>query len=391
MTHNLPPIVLFGYDSSPFTQKIRLSLRLLQLPYTFVLVPSMMPRPVLVDYFNLTYRKIPVLAIGREVIADTSLIVEWLHSDPHLKAYRDERTGKDGADSGQEVHHDARGRVLARLLGSHYTDRPLFRLTTGLIPGAVWRTRFGEDRAGLIGHKLDANKLERKVPGNLAGLDTFLSLLEPLFADGGWVLGGEKPSAADVNLYYQLDWGEKISRGEGIEDLTGERATNGSGEGMREVFNRDRYPGLHAWFDKFTKYIEALPSMETRVERGDEQSVDGIMRQLEQTERDQEVPLLPTPNASLGGLDERIGLSLGSRVSVAPRDTGHNDPTTGTLTGISPEEVVIVPDVPEAVGKAGKKARVEGVRVHFPRVEFVIIPAKEVKTFAMNSRHMLYL
>jgi hypothetical protein len=33
----------------------------------FVIVPSMMPRPVLKDNFNITYRKIPVLFIGREV------------------------------------------------------------------------------------------------------------------------------------------------------------------------------------------------------------------------------------------------------------------------------------------------------------------------------------
>jgi hypothetical protein len=34
----------------------------------FIVVPSMMPRPVLKDNFHLTYRKIPVLAIGHEVI-----------------------------------------------------------------------------------------------------------------------------------------------------------------------------------------------------------------------------------------------------------------------------------------------------------------------------------
>lgn len=376
MPAKLPSVALFGYDSSPFTQKIRLTLRLLQIPYTFVLVPSMMPRPILVDNFNLTYRKIPVLAIGKELIIDTSLIVEWLHSDPRLRAYRkDEIMRTDGTSSGQEVHHDARGRVLARLLSSHYTDRPLFRLTTGLIPSVVWRTSFGEDRASLIGHKLDADKLEKKVPKNLAGLDTFLSILEPLFADGGWVLGGKKPSTADVSLFYQLEWGENISRGQGIEDLTGGSTADGSGEGMREVFNKDRYPGLHAWFKRFRGYIEALPSVETRIERRDETGVDEVMKQLEQNERSEKVPLLPTPNANLEALDERNGLAIGSKVSIAPQDTGQKHPTVGTLVGISPEEVVILPDMPEV----GKKARIEGVRLHFPRVEFVVVPAKVVK------------
>lgn len=38
----------------------------------------MMPRPVLRNTFGLTYRKIPVLAIGREIYCDTSLIIEAL-------------------------------------------------------------------------------------------------------------------------------------------------------------------------------------------------------------------------------------------------------------------------------------------------------------------------
>lgn len=33
----------------------------------YVTVPSMMPRPMLRDNFNLAYRKIPTLLIGREV------------------------------------------------------------------------------------------------------------------------------------------------------------------------------------------------------------------------------------------------------------------------------------------------------------------------------------
>jgi len=85
-----PPIVaLFGYDASTFTLKIRLALRLKQIPYTFIPVPSMLPRPLLRNNFHLTYRKIPVLAIGREIYCDTSLIVEALeHFFPESEGYR---------------------------------------------------------------------------------------------------------------------------------------------------------------------------------------------------------------------------------------------------------------------------------------------------------------
>ena len=50
----------------------------------------MIPRPVLHDTFNLTYCKIPILALGREVYYDTSIILEALeHSFPfqHIRRY----------------------------------------------------------------------------------------------------------------------------------------------------------------------------------------------------------------------------------------------------------------------------------------------------------------
>lgn len=89
MAPGTPAVVLFGYDSSTFTLKARLALRLKQIPYTFVPVPTIMPRPLLRDNFHLTYRKIPVLAIGREIYCDTSLVIEALeHFFPEGEGYQ---------------------------------------------------------------------------------------------------------------------------------------------------------------------------------------------------------------------------------------------------------------------------------------------------------------
>jgi hypothetical protein len=49
-------------------------------------------------------------------------------------------------------------------------------------------------------------------------------------------------------------------------------------------------------------------------------------------------------------------------LSIAPDDTGRDNPTVGTLVRIGVEEVVIRPN---------EKAEV-GVRVHFPRLGFVV-------------------
>jgi glutathione S-transferase len=226
-----PPILLFGYASSPFTHKVRLTLTLKSLPYIYIPVPSMMPRPLLASAFGVTYRKIPILAIGRDVYCDTSLIVEALESrflegDGYGSVYPvDKSTGR-------------RNRSLLRGFASFWIDRPFFRVTTGLIPSSVWRTQFGRDRAGLIGHVLDADKLEKKVDGNLGRLDLQLGLFEDWLAEGkgrGWLFDTETPSMADVSLYYQLDWGKEIASGKGIGDLTGGGTEDTNTVGMGEV------------------------------------------------------------------------------------------------------------------------------------------------------------
>ena len=119
-----------------------------------------MPRPLLRDNFNLTYRKIPILALGREIYCDTSLIIEALeHFFPESEGYQ---TLYPKAADGRNY------RPMIRGFASYWTDRPLFRVACGLMPASIWRSQFGRDREGLIGHKIDADKLERKQPEMLS-------------------------------------------------------------------------------------------------------------------------------------------------------------------------------------------------------------------------------
>lgn len=360
-----PPVVLFGYESSTFTLKVRLALRLKQIPYTFITVPSMMPRPLLKDTFGLTYRKIPVLNIGRELYCDTSLICEALEQFfPESEGYQ---TLYPPAVDGRDY------RGLIRGFASYWTDRPLFRVTTGLIPSSVWRTSFGVDRAGLIGHKLDPDKLEKKLPENLSRLDMQLSMLEPLFAsnrdDSPWILSTNSPSLADLSVYYQLQWGSDIAAGRLIGNLTagGTEDTNGS-EGATPVFNAQRYPGVYAWYTMLKAYMENLPSTETT-----DPEFSTVLEQIKKAPAlGKKSLLLPTPRSSHTELDRKCGLTEGATVSVAPDDTGRADPTVGTLVALSPEEIVIKPQQLE------KAAAVEA-RIHFPRLGFVVRTVDQAK------------
>ncbi|GME39405.1 hypothetical protein FB451DRAFT_40340 [Neofusicoccum parvum] len=321
-----PPILLFGYDSSLFTQKARLALRLLRLPSTLIRVPPRPPRPLLLRPFALPYRKIPVLAVGRDLYVDTALIAAVL----------DARFASGAAT----LFPDKQVAPLARLWAATCADRPLFRVMTGLVPGRVWRARFGVDRGRLVGHALDAAKLAAKRPRNVAALDAWLSAVEGRFADGGggWLFGaGAAPGWADVALWEQLEWGVGVAGGRGVGDLTGgeegdgggevAEGENGEGRGLvGRVWNEGRYPGLWRWFEAFRAYVEALPVEEERVEGSEEEKMRVVVERLGACgECGLRESMMKTSAVGEGGVDELIGLVPGAEVVIAPDDTGKDE------------------------------------------------------------------
>lgn len=325
-----------------------------------------MPRPLLKEVFGLSYRKIPILAIGREIYCDTSLIIEVLEQyfpSYSPTCYAATASGSYGTIYPQASMGSWDYRPLARGFASFWTDKPLFRTTTGLIPHTVWESQFGIDRAQLIGHNLDSKKLRAKVPQNLAAFDLHLSLLEPLFmakgSDGGWVLPTGSPSLADVSLYYQVRWGVDIASGRGIYNLTGGGTVDTSKDVTKDVWNEQRYPGLWRWFHQFEEHINTLPDLEVVVKEGDHGWKQGLAESKLLREDTMMVPTAVSPHQSL---DTERGLQTGAVVSVVPDDTGRGDPTTGRLIAIGVEEVVIEPE---------RRGELE-VRVHFPRLGFVI-------------------
>lgn len=113
-----------------------------------------------------------------------------------------------------------------------------------------------------------------------------------------------------------------------------------------------------------------LPSTETRVEGGSNGGAwrDAIAQCAVSTDAG---VLLLTPAPQHVEFDRKSGLLPGVQVSVAPDDTGRDDPTLGTLITLSPEEVVIQPR--ETKGEEKRGGRVSAW-VHFPRLGFVVRP-----------------
>jgi glutathione S-transferase len=62
----MPEIILHHYDTSPFSEKVRLLLGLRGLAWRSVIQPTIMPKPQLVPLTG-GYRRIPVMQIGADV------------------------------------------------------------------------------------------------------------------------------------------------------------------------------------------------------------------------------------------------------------------------------------------------------------------------------------
>lgn len=228
-------------------------------------------------------------------------------------------------------------RRLVRGMASYWTDRPLFRITVALMPGAIWRTHFGTDRAGLIGHPLDAEKLEAKIPENLTKLDTQLSLLEPRFASRRgkqtWLFDTASSGQADVSLWYQLKWGMDVASGALTAGLTASQSPNTSSSAssadtdknpMARVFNAHRYPALFTWFRRFESYMSNLPWTETECN-----DFNALLQEVRDSPKlGQKSLLLPTPRPDLKDLDAECGLTEGAVVSVTPDHTGRGEYVT---------------------------------------------------------------
>lgn len=180
-----------------------------------------------------------------------------------------------------------------------------------------------KDRAQLIGHKLDPDKLEKKLPENLSRLDLQLSLFEPLLAgtDGPWIFSTPTPSLADISVYYQLLWGEDISSGRYSSNISeGEVQNDAPGDVMSEVFNSERYPAVVTWYRRMRAYFDELPSTEK------ESDIDNVLAEMKRSPSlGPKSLLLPTPRSAHAALNARTGLREGALVSVVPDDTGRDE------------------------------------------------------------------
>ncbi|KAJ6614280.1 hypothetical protein B0H10DRAFT_2045500 [Mycena sp. CBHHK59/15] len=320
-------VVLYRYDASPFSKKIDHVLLLKNIPHQKVNVASMLPRPEITDLLGVTYRRIPILAIGSDVYVDSSLIASALERRfPASKGYGtifpNRKHGGD-ADTG-----------LIKAFSKHWADTVLFPLAPVLLPWEKFPPAFIQDRSTL-GGPINPEAMTASRGRSLSLLSTHLSSVEEQLSDGReWLFDTELPSLADVSVHFIYSW-----------------VNSKPFSGVESLFDPNTFPKALEWLSRLTAYLERLRQNQPAVLKiaGDKAAA------------------LITSGAfepyDVVGFDsreaERLGLKVGDQVSISPDDTGRKFTTVGKLVALNREEFVI--EIKGAVGL---------VRCHFPRILF---------------------
>src|SRR6201994_303383 len=134
-------IILHHYDTSPFSEKVRVMLGIKGLSWRSVIQPTIMPKPELIPLTG-GYRRIPVLQIGADVYCDSQVILAELEARPAVVK---------GADWAVNL----------------WADRLFFQVTVAVVFGEIGDhvpAAFIADREKLSGRPFDIAAMKAAAP-----------------------------------------------------------------------------------------------------------------------------------------------------------------------------------------------------------------------------------
>ncbi|OCK75600.1 hypothetical protein K432DRAFT_429307 [Lepidopterella palustris CBS 459.81] len=274
-----PQLILFDYDFSPFAQKIHLLLACCALPFSRCEQPPLLPRPTL-ERLGITYRRIPVLAMGKDVYCDTTAIIEGVLG----------RLASGFPRTRAEKAYESFGRLL-------------FNSSLGLV-GKAPDEAIMKDRATIF-PQLCRPDIHTLRPSALAELRANFTIVEKDFLSAGAWVGGVTMSLDDVHVGFVVRW---ILKRMQIEKVPG--------------FGKDEFPKIYHW-------VEQLPKS-TPTEISQEDAVKNI--------------LSSSYAVGLPKWDDNdhLGIEEGAVVTVESSDaTPGAHPQAGKLVGVSMKEVVL--------------------------------------------------
>ncbi|KAF9334494.1 hypothetical protein BG006_002053 [Podila minutissima] len=348
-----PTIILHHYQGSPYAEKIVAALRVKGLPWYSVQTSAMLPRKLL-EPLTHGYRRIPIMQIGNNVYCDTAIILDEL-----------ERRFPEPAISSGLAGTVGLGDVFAS-----WVDKQLFgnikdQMPWGATPEeqkasplhAVFGSKaFLADRSQLAGGRpINVEAMRNAQPflldQLLANLETLESVLRPSQhafqqqqkkAEGGWILGTEKPTASDISVFGILWWLVSTKR-------------------AAEYVTPATYPSVFTWFSQMKAYMKKYshPTLD-RVKFSGEEALE--------VAKDASTSVYEPTRESVHPLEKR---QVGELVTVSPNDYG-KVPVRGTIVEISHRRVAIRPE-------ALVSHRDIQVVMHFPRNGYIILPVAKAQ------------
>ena len=284
-----------------------------------------MPRPDLAS-IGVGYRRIPILAIGKDVYCDSRLIISKLES-----LYPGSRLAlPTAAEAG-----------VSKLFENWTVDGGIFANTVKLMPfwrddGFLKNKAFLDDRQKLMGgRRMTADTMQSARVAGLQHLRQAFDLLETMFlADGRqWILATQEPSVADIDAVWPFEWliVDKTMRGSLPEDQFGER----------------NHPKVYAWVRRF---MEEVSKKKRGIVPPTVMGGQSVLTSMVSTSS----PLEAVPFHK----NIAMGLQEGEMVEVYPSDYGQTGKSTGIVVGFTSDEVVILNE--------------HGLHLHFPLWNFTV-------------------
>lgn len=317
-----PDIYLHHYPMSPFAEKVRLMLGHKQLTWKSVIVPSIAPKP---DVVALTggYRKTPFLQIGNDVFCDTSLIATVLeHLAPTPSFFPEGHKGLN-----RTVAQWADTQLFWAAMAYNFQPKGAAQAMAGMPVEAA--KAFGADRAAM-----STGMVRIRPADGAAAYKSYLRRLSDMLHEQGgatpYLLGGA-PSLADFAAYHPL-W-----------------------------FTQTRVPVLADVFDATPAVQDWLARM-AAIGHGDmvkSTAAEAIAASASASSAGGQKSLNFFPDD--GVFQDEHGLALGADVTIAAESFGP-EATAGTLLAATRTRYTLL----------RTDERAGAVRVHFPRVGYVL-------------------
>jgi len=306
-------------------------LLLKNIPHSTVNVASILPRPEITDLLSLTYRRIPILAIGNDIYCDTSLIVSALERRfPPVHGF--------GTIFPPKKHGGSSETGLMKAFTKHYADTVLFSFVPVFLPWKSMPESFLNDRRTLW-PAMDPQASVDARGKSLSILTAHLALINEQLQDGReWLFDTELPSLIDIGIEFNYNWARSF-------------------QSAASLFDASRFPYAMKWLDRMREFFQTA--------RKNAPSP----RALSGADAAQMIASSPHEPYDVVGFDTveatRLKVTHNSIVSMVPDDTGPRFATKGKLVALNHEEFIIE-----------TKAAVSNVtfRFHFPRIGFTAKP-----------------